>query len=62
MVEDVGRFLLTVRAEYLFLIILHHSYMEDHSRIKMEYEDFCRYAHRDIYYRNSFDSSLSFFA
>jgi hypothetical protein len=41
-VEDVGRFLLRVRAEYLFLVFLHHSYMENHTRIQMEYEDFCR--------------------
>jgi hypothetical protein len=61
-VEDVGRFLLTVRAEYLFLIILHHSYMDDHSRVQMEYEDFCRYGYRDIFCRNSFNSSLCFFA
>jgi hypothetical protein len=41
-VEDVGHFLLTVRAEYLFLVILHHSSMEDHNRIQMEYEAFYR--------------------
>jgi hypothetical protein len=47
-VEDVARFLLTVRVVYLFLIILHHSYMEDHNRIQMEYADFNRYAHKEI--------------
>jgi hypothetical protein len=30
-------------AEYLFLFILHHSYKEDHNRIQMEYQEFCRY-------------------
>jgi hypothetical protein len=43
--EDVGRYLLTVRAEYLFLVILHYTHMEDHNRVQMEYEDFCRYVY-----------------
>ncbi len=35
-------------AEYLFLVILHHSYMEDHNRIQMEYQEFCRYTQQSI--------------
>jgi hypothetical protein len=43
--ENVGRYLLTVRAEYLFLAILHYTHMEDYTRVQMEYEDFCRYVY-----------------
>jgi hypothetical protein len=43
-VENVGRFLLTVRAEYLFLAILHYTHMEDYAGVKMEYVEFCRYS------------------
>ncbi len=44
-VENIARYLLTVRAEYLFLVILHYTHMEDHNRVQMEYEDFCRYVY-----------------
>jgi hypothetical protein len=43
-VENVGRYLLTVRAEYLFLAILHYTHMEDYTRVQMEYQEFCRYS------------------
>ncbi len=43
-VENVGRYLLTVRAEYLFLAILHYTHMEDYTRVEMEYKEFCRYS------------------
>jgi hypothetical protein len=43
-VENVGRYLLTVRAEYLFLAILHYTHMEDYTRVEMEYKEFCRFS------------------
>jgi hypothetical protein len=43
-VKEVGRYLLTVRTQYLFLVTLHYTYMEDHLRVQKEYDEFTRYA------------------
>ncbi len=42
--KEVGRYLLTVRTQYLFLVTLHYTFMEDHQRVQAAYEEFTRYA------------------
>jgi hypothetical protein len=39
----VGRYLLTVRAEHLFLLTLIYTYTEDYKGVQSEYEEFRRY-------------------
>jgi hypothetical protein len=41
-VEKVGRYLLTVRAEHLFLITLLYAYMEDFQGVQSELNEFRR--------------------
>jgi hypothetical protein len=41
-VEEVGRYLLTVRAEYFFLVALYYCYVEDPLRVNKEFEEFRR--------------------
>jgi hypothetical protein len=43
-VEEVGRYLLMVRTQYLFLVTFYYTYMEDHLRVQAEYDEFTRYA------------------
>jgi hypothetical protein len=38
----VGRYLLTVRAEYFFLVALYYCYTEDPLRVNKEFEEFRR--------------------
>jgi hypothetical protein len=40
---EAGRYLLTVRVQYLFLVILHYTYKEDHQRVQIEHTEFYRY-------------------
>ncbi len=42
-VEKVGRYLLNVRAEYVFLITLVHTYAEDYRGVQSELNEFRRY-------------------
>jgi hypothetical protein len=42
-VEEVGRYLLTVRAQYLFLMSLCKKYKENDAGIEDERRSFCRY-------------------
>jgi len=41
--SEVVRYLLTVRAEYFFLVVLHHSFLQDHPRVLQEIMEFSRY-------------------
>jgi hypothetical protein len=40
---EAGRYLLTVRVQYLFLVTLHYTYKEDHQRVQIEHNEFYRY-------------------
>jgi len=40
---EAGRYLLTVRVQYLFLVTLHYTYKEDHQRVQIEHTKFYRY-------------------
>jgi hypothetical protein len=40
--EELGSYVVTVKAEYLITVSLHYSYVEDHKRVQREYEDFNR--------------------
>jgi hypothetical protein len=40
---EAGRYLLTVRVQYLFLVTLHYTYKEDHQRVQIEHTEFYRY-------------------
>jgi hypothetical protein len=42
-VVEAGQYLLTVRVQYLFLVILHYTYKEDHQRVQKENTEFYRY-------------------
>jgi hypothetical protein len=35
--EELGSYVVTVKAEYLIIISLHYSYVEDHKRVQREY-------------------------
>lgn len=48
--EELGSYVVTVKAEYLIIVSLHYSYMEDHKRVQREYEDFNRDAMEIIKY------------
>jgi hypothetical protein len=38
----VARYLLTVRAEYFFLLVLHSAFLEDYTRVEEEKLEFSR--------------------
>jgi hypothetical protein len=40
--EELGSYVMTVKAEYLIIVTLHYSYVKDHKRVQREYEDFNR--------------------
>jgi hypothetical protein len=40
--KELGSYVVTVKAEYLIIVSLHYSYVEDHKRVQREYEDFNR--------------------
>jgi hypothetical protein len=42
-VEKASQYLLTVRAEHLFLITLVYTYTEDYQGMESEFDEFCRY-------------------
>jgi len=42
-VSNVARYLLTVRAEYFFLAVLHFSVPKNHSRVEKEQLEFTRF-------------------
>jgi hypothetical protein len=43
-VEKVVWYLLTVRAEHLFLMTLLYTYIEDHHGLQIEFKEFSRYS------------------
>ena len=43
--SNVARYLLTVRAEYFFLAVLHFSILENHPRVKKEQLEFTRFVY-----------------
>ena len=48
---NVGRYLLTVRAEYFFLAVLHFSILQDHPRVEQEQLEFTRFVYIYKWYK-----------
>ena len=48
--EELGSYVVTVKAEYLIIVSLHYAYMEDHKRVEREWDDFNRDAMEIIKY------------